>query len=273
VRESTEHLAINLEGLCQDYNACVLDRERYAEEAARIRELLSRHMRLAEEQKHERAPDPERGDLLWSNARPDLAGARLSLAYRVEVRSDGGYRPHRSGDVLHSGDEVRFVLAPSRTAFVYVLLLSSQGTSVRLFPAPEYGLDNPVAEGARVTLPPPARARLQLDSVTGVEHLQIVASSKPLDALAQAAAPPPPGARAEGPRAPRILLEVGQLLCPDSSGAAPETAASSVACNGHLDRGLSLLAPAPAQPASSEQMLLAEPNDDVVVFQHEIDHR
>lgn len=273
VRESTEHLAINLESLCEDYNACVLDRERYADETARIRELLSRHMRLAEEQERERAPDPARGDQLWSNARPDLAGARLSLAYQVEVRSERGYRAHRSGDVLHSGDEVRFVLEPSRAAFVYVLLLSSQGTSVRLFPSPEYGLDNPVSEGARLTVPPPARARLQLDAVTGVEHLQIVASSTPLDGLAQAAAPPPPGSRAERPRASRILLEVGQLLCPESSSTAPEAAASSVACNGHLVRGLTLLGPAPAEAASSVQTLLAQPNDDVVVFQHEIVHR
>src|SRR5262245_48111614 len=60
VRESTEHLALNLESMCEDYNACVLDRERYVEETARIRELLSRHLRLAAEQRESAAPD--RGD-------------------------------------------------------------------------------------------------------------------------------------------------------------------------------------------------------------------
>src|SRR5690606_13756711 len=85
VRESTEHLALNLESMCEDYNACVLDRARYVEETARIRELLSRHLRLATEQRG--SAGPLRGDELWSNARPDLARARLSLAYRVEVKN------------------------------------------------------------------------------------------------------------------------------------------------------------------------------------------
>lgn len=270
VRESTEHLALNLESMCEDYNACVLDRARYVEETARIRELLSRHLRLATEQRG--SAGPLRGDELWSNARPDLARARLSLAYRVEVKSGSDFRTHHSGETLRSGDEIRFLLEPSRSAFVYVLLLSSQGTSARLFPLPELGLTNPLP--GRVTVPPPDGVRLQLDSNTGVEHLQIVASSAPLDGLAAASAPPPPGARAERVQAPRILREVGQLLCPEAPTRTLEAGASSVACNGRLDRGLQLIAPAAAADPLGEQTLLAaQPNDDVVVFQHEILHR
>jgi len=272
VRESTEHLALNLESMCEDYNACVLDRERYVEETGRIRELLSRHLRLAAEQRESAAPG--RGDELWSNARPDLARARLSLAYRVEVRQGSGFRTHHSGETLQTGDEIRFVLEPSRPAFVYVLLLSSQGTSARIFPLPELGLNNPLPEAARVTVPPPERVRLQLDSNTGVEHLQIVASSTPLDGLAAASAPPPPGARAERAQAPRVLREVGQLLCPETPGGALLAGASSVACNGRLDRGLQLTSPAAAlDPSGGQTVLAAQPNDDVVVFQHEIVHR
>lgn len=271
VRESTEHLALNLESMCEDYNACVLDRERYVEETGRIRELLSRHLRLAAEQREFAAP--LRGDELWSNARPDLARARLSLAYRVEVKSGSGFRTHHSGETLRTGDEIRFLLEPSRSAFVYVLLLSSQGTSARLFPLPELGLNNPLPEGGRVTVPPPERVRLQLDSNTGVEHLQIVASSTPLGGLAAASAPPPPGARAEGSQAPRVLREVGQLLCPEPGAGSVEAGASSVACNGRLDRGLQLAAPAADGAHHEQTVLAAQPNDDVVVFQHEIVHR
>lgn len=272
VRESTEHLALNLESMCQDYNACVLDRESYVEETARIRELLSRHLRLATEQRDSAAP--VRGDELWSNARPDLARARLSLAYRVEVRSGGDFRTHHSGETLRTGDEIRFLLEPSQPAFVYVLLLSSQGTSARLFPLPELGLNNPLPEGVRVTVPPPGGVRLQLDSNTGLEHLQIVASSTPLEGLAAASAPPPPGARAERAQAPRILREVGQLLCAEAQGGTLDARASSVACNGRLNRGLQLSAAAPAHDLGGGQTVLAaQPNDDVVVFQHEIVHR
>jgi hypothetical protein len=272
VRESTEHLALNLESMCEDYNACVLDRESYTEETGRIRELLSRHLRLATEQRESAAP--LRGDELWSNARPDLARARLSLVYRVEVQSGGEFRVHRSGETLHTGDEIRFRLEPSRPAFVYVLLLSSQGTSARLFPLPELGLNNPLPAGASVTVPPPEGVRLQLDAHTGVEHLQIVASSTPLDGLAAASAPPPPGARAEGAQAPRVLREVGQLLCPEGTERTLDARTSSVACNGRLDRGLQLTAAAATPGSPGEQTLLAaQPNDDVVVFQHEIVHR
>ena len=273
VRESTEHLALNLESMCDDYNACVLDRARYVEETARIRELLSRHLRLAAERRED-AHDPGRGDQLWSNARPDLAQARLSLGYRVEALRGGTFQAHRSGEVLRTGDEVRFVLEPSRDAFVYVLLLSSQGTSARLFPLPELGLDNPVPGGEHLTVPPPARVRLQLDANTGVEHLQIVASSKPLEGLAAASTPPPPGTRADAARAPRILREVGLLLCPDAPVATLEAGPSSVACDGRLDRGLQLAPPAAPQDAAPGQTILAAmPNDDVIVFQHEILHR
>jgi hypothetical protein len=273
VRESTEHLALNLESMCEDYNACVLDRERYVEETARIRELLSRHLRLATEQRE--AAAPLRGDELWSNARPDLARERLRLAYRVEARSGSDFRTHHSGEALRTGDEVRFLLEPSRPAYVYVLLLSSQGSSARLFPLPELGLNNPLPEGGRVTVPPPERVRLELDSNTGVEHVQIVASSTPLQGLAAASAPPPPGARAERAQSSRILREVGQLLCPGAQGATLEASTSSVACNGRLDRGLQLTAAsAAAHDALGEQTVLAaQPNDDVVVFQHEIVHR
>ncbi len=273
VRESTEHLAINLESLCRDYNACALDQHSYLEETRRIRERLSNHLQLAEQQRQSRLP--ELGDKLWSNARPDLAHSRLSLTYRLEVATGSGYRVHRSGEALTTGDEVRFVLEANQAGFVYVLLLSSQGTPALLFPLPEHGLDNPVPAGRAIIAPPPERVRLQLDAVTGVEHLQIIASTSPLNDLSQRMAALQPGARGDKPVGAELLNQVGQLLCATASEPAKvEATLSSVKCNGRPNRGLIFVAPPSGAAASSSGIVLAaQPNDGVVVYQHEIVHR
>lgn len=278
VREATEQLAVNLQSICRDYNGCVLDQRRYVEETRWIRERLSQHLQLARQQLQ--APSALLGDRLWANARPDLARGRLSLEYRLEVATSSGHQNHQPGEVLSTGDEVRFVLTPSRDAFVYVLLLSSQGSPSLLFPLPEYGLNNPVAGQHAVIAPPPERVRLQLDAVTGVEHLQIIGSVVPLNDLAERLESLRTGVKGEAASGPTLLQQVGELICSEAAeaasapGALIEASRSDVQCNGRRDRGLHFVeAPDAAQQRPGGVLLAAEPNDEVVIYQHEILHR
>jgi Domain of unknown function (DUF4384) len=272
VRESTEHLALDLESACRNYNACALDRQSYLDEERRVTELLSRHLRLSEQQQQAKATDV--GDQLWSNARPDLARERLSLEYRLEVRTASGYRTHISGTELKSGDEVRFFLKPSREAFVYVLLLSSQGTPSLLHPLPELGLENPVPAQRELITPPPQSARLVVDQVVGTEHLEIIASLTQLHDLSERMESLRPGVRGEPSKGIDLLQQVGHLLCDQRRDARLQVTESRVACDGAATRGLQLLPPATAAtPVPTSTVLAAEPNDEIVVFQHEILHR
>lgn len=258
VREATEQLALDLEASCQSYNACVMSREQYLEDQARIQTRLSQHIALAATEKQ--GPSAQRGNELWQNALPEQASARLELDYRLLVHTPGGDRTHHPGEVLHSGDLLRFRLSPSQRSHVYVLLLSSQGEASVLFPLPRAGLDNPLAGGGEVLVPPHSAGSFVLDDAPGTEHLQIIASRQPLrdlqarlDALTSATAP-----------AGQLLKPIGELLCSDPPVAERglHFEASSVACNRTRTRGIQL-----------SDRIVAEPNDDIIVLQHAISHQ
>lgn len=260
VTDSTYQLALQLESLCKDYNACVMDPAGYQAASSEIRAQLSEHVRLVGRLEGA-AGSAEDGDAVWANARPDLAAARVAADVRVEAVKAGSSQSliHRSGDRLTAGDGFRLVLRPSVQAHVYVLLLSSQGEASVLYPDPRMGLANPAPGGSEIAIPPDGL--FVLDETPGTETLQVLVSAKPLTDLESRLA-----AMTGKPDAPRTVLEdVGNLLCPPNGKRGVTYTKTSAACDGRTHRGV-------VYQKREQPRVAAIPGDDVVVLQHTVEH-
>jgi hypothetical protein len=264
VTDSTYHLALKLESACKEYNACVGTPESYSAQAQMIREQLGHHVSLVGGL--EKGVSAQLGDEIWSNAVPELAAQRLAMDWRLEAVSNGQTIIHADGAPLRSGDKFRVVVRPTIAAHVYVLLLSSSGEASVLFPNPAMPLHNPLPGGQEVAIP--NDGTFELDAVTGDEHLQILASSQPLSDLEQRLASMDDAPNSQQPEQ-GVLGGIGQLLCDESDGKRGiKYMKSAVQCGASKTRGVVY-----KKAAGAVQRLVARPNDDVIVYQHRIDHR
>ncbi len=264
VTDSTYQLALKLESACKDYNACVGSAQDYAANAQTIREQLGQHVTMVDGLSKQ--VTAQLGDEIWANAVPQLASQRLGMDMRVEAASAGRTIVHQDGQPLQSGDKFRVVVRPTTDAHVYVLLLSSSGEPSVLFPNPDMPLTNPLPAGREVAIPPDGT--FELDGAAGEEHLQVLASQHPLSDLEQRlrnlAGSPPPAQPEQG-----VLGKIGDLLCDEPDGRRGiKYSKSAVACAGKSLRGVVY-----TKAKNAAQKLVARPNDDVIVYQHRIDHR
>lgn len=261
VTDSTYQLALQLESLCKDYNACVMDPSGYQAASSEIRRQLSDHVRLVGHLEGTKS-SPEAGDAVWANARPDLASQRVAVDYRIEAAKAGTSQTmiHRDGDRLNAGDGFRVVLRPSATAHVYVLLLSSQGDSSVLYPDPTMGMPNPATGGTEIAIPPDGW--FVLDSTPGTETVQVLVSKTPLHDLETRLAELRNGTQAE----PKGVLEnVGSLLCPPKGKRGVKYTKTSASCDGQTHRGV-------VYKKTKQPRIAAVPGDDLVVLQHVVEH-
>lgn len=271
VTDSTYQLALKLESLCKDYNACAIGAEQYGAHAQRIREQLTSHVAMVSTfDGGAGSVSAEAGDRLWRNAVPELAAARLELDVRVEAQPKGSTSTilHQDGAPLRSGDSMRVVVRASIPAHVYVLLLASDGEASVLFPNPEMALVNPLVAQREIAIP--NDGAFVLDDVRGDEHLQVLASPVPLTdlearmaALATRVGKPGKPARPEA----GVLGSIGAMLCDEGATRGIEYRKSSASCDGATTRGIVY------RKDGGAPRLAARPNDDVIVYQHEIDHR
>ena len=262
VTDSTYQLALQLEALCKDYNACVMDPAGYQVASSEIRSQLADHVRLVGRLEGG-ASSAEAGDAVWANARTDLAAQRVSVDYRVEAVRAGTSQAviHRSGDRLTAGDGFRVVLRPSVQAHVYVLLLSSQGEASVLYPDASMGMKNPAAGGSEIAIPPDGL--FVLDATPGTENVQVLVSKAPLaDLEARLAAMKSSGG---APQPSNVLEDVGKLLCPPGGKRGVTYTKTAAACDGVRHRGV-------VYQKRETPRIAAEPGDDVVVLQHLVEH-
>lgn len=264
VTDSTYQLALRLESLCSEYNACAIEVEQYGEQAQRIREQLTTHVGLVEGLTG--SASPETGDQIWRNAVPELAAQRLELDVRIEAQPKGSSTTivHEDGQPLKSGDAMRVVVRASVPAHVYILLLASNGEPSVLFPDPRMGLANPLPAGGEIAIP--NDGTFVLDDVRGDEHLEVLASAQPLTDLEQRiaalASTAKPGRPEDG-----VLGSIGGLLCDEGGQRGIEYRKSSASCDGTKQRGIVY------RKQGEAPRVAARPNDDVIVYQHRIDHR
>lgn len=260
VTDSTYQLALQLESLCKDYNACAVDPAGYQAASADIRRQLADHVQLVGRLEGA-AGAAEAGDAVWANARPDLASQRISVDYRIEAVKAGTSQAliHRDGDRLVAGDGFRVVVRPSVGAHVYVLLLSSQGEASVLYPDARMGMRNPAAAGTEIAIPPDGL--FVLDATPGTENVQVLVSKTPLtdlearlDAMESGTAP------SKG-----VLENVGSLLCPPGGKRGVTYTKTAAMCDGKAHRGV-------VYKKSKAPRIVATPGDDVVVIQHAVAH-
>ncbi|MCR9159547.1 MAG: DUF4384 domain-containing protein [Nannocystaceae bacterium] len=258
VTDSTYQLALQLESLCKDYNACVMDPAGYQSASHDIRRRLADHVQLVGRLEGASA---QAGDAVWANARPDLASTRISVDYRVEAVKAGTTQAlvHRSGDRLVAGDGFRVIVRPSVAAHVYVLLLSSQGEASVLYPDARMGMKNPAAAGSEIAIPPDGL--FVLDTAPGTESVHVLVSQTPLvDLEARLAALKSGAARPSG-----VLEDVGNLLCPPGGTRGVTYTKTAASCEGKTHRGV-------VYRKSETPRVVATPGDDVVVIQHALEH-
>lgn len=289
ISESTQQMAVGFEAKCRQYNACAINSAEWTGSEDKIRQQLTTHVDLSQELKD--ATDDTRaiiGNTIWGNAIPDLAAKQLSIMYALEVKPKDAteFHVHQSGDPLTSGDEFRLRIKTSKTAYVYLLLLSSQAETSQLFPMKEINLSNPIEPGRETLLPDTATGTFELDKVTGTEHLQILASTTPLTdiesrlkelaKLNEASNT----SNTEAPKAARqnILKSIGNLLCEGNDAARARGVnlkPTTVDCGGIRTRGVLLKKQVQEGMGTSREKIssvVAEPNDNVVVIQHRIVH-
>ena len=264
VTDSTYQLALRLESLCSEYNACAIEPEHYAAQAEQIRQQLTTHVTLVEGLGNTTV-SAEAGDEIWRNAVPDLAAQRLEIDVRIEARPKGSNTTivHEDGQPLHSGDGMRVVVRSSVPAHVYILLLASNGEPSVLFPDARMGLQNPLPAGSEVAIP--NDGTFVLDNVRGDEHIEVLASAQPLTDLEQRMAALA-GAPAKKPEE-GVLGSIGGLLCDEGGKRGIEYRKSSASCDGATQRGIVY------RKSGAAPRVAARPNDDVIVYQHRIDHR
>jgi len=136
----------------------------------------------------------------------------LGLSLRVQAKVGEATHPLAPGDTLHSGDRVELFLDVDAPAWVYVMQAFPDGSSAVLFPpAGELQLQ----PGASTRIPPVGQW-FQLDEVTGVENIVVVASRRPLAEVAGDAhkivmetrkAQPPRAAHKKRPPPPALSLK------------------------------------------------------------------
>ena len=86
---------------------------------------------------------------------------------------------------LTSDDSYRLLFQPSQTCILYVFQLVSAGQLVQLFPQDMYSaVENPLLAGQSVYLPT-RPSWLYVEGPSGQDRLYVVASSQPLDELAE----------------------------------------------------------------------------------------
>ena len=262
VTDSTYQLALQLESLCKDYNACAVDPAGYSAGSSEIRAQLGNHVALVGKLEGAATSDEILGDTIWENARPDLATSRLRVEYRVEAVPAGGgpTQLHRDQAPLQAGDGFRIVLRPSANAHVYVLMMSSQGAPTRLYPDASMGMSNPATGGQEIVIPPDGL--FVLDDVAGEEALEILVSQAPLTDLEARLA-----ALGKGDSvASNVLEPVGELLCPPRGKRGVKYTKTTAVCGERRHRGV-------LYTKTQQPQIKAVPGDGVVVLQHVVTHR
>jgi hypothetical protein len=178
---------------------------------------------------------------------------------------------------LTSGTELRIELETNRTAYVYLVLVTPNEAPLALLPNPNFGAANPVPANSRISLPPPD-VTLLLDRHPGTEHLEFIASLTPIAGLESSLAalsvskPSAPASKVTASSRVRtdLLTDIGKLICAPRLTDALRIAGTRAECGDVPNRGLLLVK---RDPSALEGQIAATPNDDVVVYQHEILHR
>lgn len=202
IDQQTEQYAAQAKRLCEEYNACIVDKDTYATRSENLRRRMSKVPELYDGLKA--ASDPEQRRKALADAYQELVpdGQRreltLSLSVQAKTPSDASFAPIKPGRSLPTETRIAFSLQVSQPAHVYLFQKSPDGKLSVLFPDARIATQNPIPAGAELRIPPGAGAFRLNDKDIGTERVYVVASLEPLPNLAQAADAVASGAAPQG---------------------------------------------------------------------------
>lgn len=116
-------------------------------------------------------------------ATPTEPAKPVDVSLRLDaISSAKGAFEMQPGDVLKSGDRMAVSVRVDQPAYVYVTLISSDGTPQRLFPKSG---DQQITPTEPLRIPKNAEKWITLDKNTGQENVFVYAAKKPLQAEEQ----------------------------------------------------------------------------------------
>ncbi len=202
IDQQTEQYAAQSKRLCEEYNACVVDKETYATRSENLRRRMAKVPELYDGLKAATEPEARRKALAdaYQQLVPDEARRELSLSFAVQAKKPGEeqFRAITAGSSLPTETRVAFALQVSHAAHVYLFQKSPDGKLSVLFPDARISTQNPLQPGAELRIPPGGAAFRLNDKDIGTERVYVVASLEPLPSLADAAARVASGGEPQG---------------------------------------------------------------------------
>jgi hypothetical protein len=187
VDEGAERYLSRWMTLCKDYKNGAITADDYRDESRRIRAKMEELEELA--LRLERAPDDTAFQETLRQVHAIMVPADLRTDLGLEVQfmarrpGESAFSVTPQGATLATGAEVYLETRLTRPAHVYVYQIDAQERLSPLFPDPRIALTNPLPAGQALRLPPePAKFTLN-DQDLGIEHVHIVASAQPINAL------------------------------------------------------------------------------------------
>lgn len=191
IDQQTEQYAAQAKRLCEEYNACIVDKDTYATRSENLRRRMAKAPELYDGLKAATDPEARRKALAaaYQELVPDESRVELSLSLGVQAKkpSDAGFSAIAPGTSLPTETRVAFSLQLSRAAHVYLFQKSPDGKLAVLFPDARIAAQNPIPAGTELRIPPGSGAFRLNDKDIGTERVYVVASLEPLPNLAQAA--------------------------------------------------------------------------------------
>lgn len=186
----TERYAAQSKRLCEEYNACILDKETYATRAENLRRRMAKVPELYDQVKS--ASDSDRAKALgvaYQVLVPDDQRTELQMDFSVmAMKPDQTQaRPIKPGEVLRTNSRVAFVVRTSKAAHVYIFQRSPDGAVNVLFPDDRIGLANPLPAGQALRIPSGDRYYRVNEKDIGEEKVFLVASLQPVASMQKAA--------------------------------------------------------------------------------------
>lgn len=191
IDQQTEQFVAQSRRLCDEYNACVLDKEAYGTRSENLRRRMSKVPELYDSVKA--ATDPTARTKALSAAYQELvpAEARRELALELGVRAK---KPDQAsaglvgpGASLPTNSRVSFSLKVSHPAYVYLFQKSPDGSINLLFPDARIATPNPVPAERELRIPSGDASYRLNEKDVGTERVYLVASLEPLANFEQAA--------------------------------------------------------------------------------------
>jgi hypothetical protein len=191
IDQQTEQFVAQARRLCDEYNACVLDKDTYSTRSENLRRRMSKVPELYDSVKAATQP-AERTKALsaaYQALVPDEARRELTLDLGVRAK-----RPDAAeasllgpGSSLPTNSRVSFWLKVSHPAYVYLFQKSPDGSLNVLFPDARISTPNPVPAGVELRIPSGDASYRLNEKDVGTERVYVVASLDALSNLEQAA--------------------------------------------------------------------------------------